>query len=141
MNYTWKSGACHVEDSQLESFQSLAKWAILHLSVATREESLLRLSRTQPELPATEAFSRDQMDAAVALHRKNHPKGPALGATPALSDLVRIIAGIGGFTASSKHKPGIKVFVRGMQRIDAAAEAHAEYQTMLTRPTSTHPFG
>lgn len=141
VNYTWKSGACHVEDSQLESFESLAKWATLHLSVATHEESILHLSRTQPELPATEVFSRDQVDAALALHHKNHPRGPGLGSTPALGDLVRIIAGIGGFAGSSKHNPGIKVFVRGMQRVEIAAEVLGAYRAMTSPPTSRDPFG
>jgi hypothetical protein len=140
INYTWKSGACHVEDSQLESFESLTKWATLHLSVATHEESILRLSRTQPELPATEVFSRDELDAALALHSRSHPKGPALGSTPTLGDAVRMIAGIGGFAGSSKHKPGIKVFVRGMLRVEAAAEALSVYRAM-TIPTFHDKFG
>lgn len=141
VNYTWKSGACRVEDSQLESFESLSKWATLHLSVATHEQSILRLSRTEPELPASEAFSRDQVDAALALHHTNHPRGPRLGSTPTLRELVRIIAGIGGFAGSSKHNPGIKVFVRGMQRVEAAAEALAAYRAMTAPPTPHDPFG
>jgi hypothetical protein len=141
VNYTWKSGACRVEDSQLESFESLAKWATLHLSVATREQSILRLSRTQPELPATEVFVREQVDAALALHHTNHPHGPALGSTPTLGDLVRIIARLGGFAGSSRHNPGIKVFVRGMQKVEVAAEVLSAYRAMIAVPTSRDPSG
>ena len=109
--------------------------------MATREQSILRLSRTQPELPATEVFVREQVDAALALHHSNHPTGPALGSTPTLGDLVRIIARLGGFAGSSRHNPGIKVFVRGMQKVEVLAEGLSAYRAMIATPTSGDPFG
>lgn len=141
VNYTWKSGACRVEDSQLESFESLAKWATLHLSVATREQSILRLSRTQPELPATEVFDRDQVDAALALYHAYHPRQSSLPTVSTVGELVRLIAGLGGFAGSSRHNPGIKVFVRGMQRVDVAADALRAHRAMTARHTSGDPSG
>ncbi|MBK8696546.1 MAG: hypothetical protein IPN17_30845 [Deltaproteobacteria bacterium] len=30
LHYTWKTGTCGVESSQLESFDALCKWATLH---------------------------------------------------------------------------------------------------------------
>ena len=123
VHYTWKSGTCSVEDSQLESFDGLRKWATLHLSVAIDRQRQLHLSRQQPELPSDEVFSRDEIDTALLLYSEHRRDAPRAGSTPPLGILVDIIARLGGYTGkSSGGPPGIKVFQRGMERVtDAAA--------------------
>ncbi len=142
LHYTWKTGTCGVESSQLESFDALRKWATLHLSVAAHRQHVLHLSRTQPELPADEIFSRDEIDAALLLFKKHRKDAPAPGATPSLGTMVDIIARLGGYIGkSSGGPPGIKTFGRGMDRVADAAEVVAILRANGHVPTSTDGFG
>jgi hypothetical protein len=139
VNYTWKSGACNVEDSQLESFESLARWGTLHLSVAVHAQEILALSRTQPDLPADEVFPRDQIDAALTLYRTHSSKAPPLGSTPTLGQLVLIISRLGGYAGSSKQRPGIKTFLRGLRDVLLVSEAfRIAREAGPLPPTPTH---
>ena len=54
---------------------------------------------------------------------------------------MRIIARLGGFAGSSRHNPGIKVFVRGMQKVEVLAEGLSAYRAMIALPTLGDPFG
>jgi len=142
LHYTWKTGTCGVESSQLESFDALCKWATLHLSVAAHRQHILHLSRTQPELPADEIFSRDEIDAALLLFKKHRKDAPALGSTPLLGTMVDIIARLGGYIGkSSGGPPGIKTFGRGMDRVADAAEVVAMLRANGHMPTSNDGFG
>ncbi len=142
LHYTWKTGTCGVESSQLESFDALCKWATLHLSVAAHRQHILHLSRTQPELPADEIFARDEIDAALLLFKKHRKDAPALGSTPLLGTMVDIIARLGGYIGkSSGGPPGIKTFGRGMDRVADAAEVVAMLRANGHMPTSNDGFG
>jgi hypothetical protein len=122
VHYTWKSGTCRAEDSQLESFSALAKWMTLHLSVAVHRQELLHLSRTQPDLPSDEHFDRDEIDAALTLYTQHRKDGPRPGSVPSLGTLVDIIARLGGYGGkSSGGPPGIAVFQRGLDRVETLA--------------------
>ena len=142
LHYTWKTGTCGVESSQLRSFEALRKWATLHLSVAAHRQNVLHLSRTQPELPADEFFVRDEIDAALLLFTKHRKDAPALGSTPTLGTLVDIIARLGGYIGkSSGGPPGIKTFARGMERVTDAAAVIAVLRANGHLPTTTDGFG
>ena len=118
----WKSGCCAAEDAQLESFEALAKWSVLLLTVAVHRESLLHRSRVEPELPADVAFDRDTINAALLLYREHRTDGPAMGTIPTLGRLVTLIAELGGYTGkSSGGPPGLKTFGRGMDHVEVAA--------------------
>ena len=117
---TWKSGGCDVEASQLRSRKALVKWAILLASVAARIERLKRLAREQPDLPATEELSRDEIDAVIAL---GELKGRKAGDTPTLGQVVQAIARLGGYTGkSSGGPPGATVLARGLTDVAVAAK-------------------
>ena len=142
LHYTWKTGTCGVESSQLESFEALRKWATLHLSVAVHRQHILHLSRTQPELPADEIFSRDEIDAALLLFQKHRKDAPAIGSTPSLGTMVDVVARLGGYIGkSSGGPPGIKTFGRGMDRVADAAALIATLRAHGHLPTSTDGFG
>jgi hypothetical protein len=116
----WKSGGCNVEASQLRSRKALVKWATLLASVAARIERLKRLAREQPDLPATEELSRDEIDAVIAL---GELKGRKAGDTPTLGQVVQAIARLGGYTGkSSGGPPGATVLARGLADVAVAAK-------------------
>lgn len=116
----WKSGRCHVEDTQLHSRERIEKWATLLSSVAMRTLQLTYQARSTPTMPADELLTRDEIDAVILLRR---PKGVRVGHVPTLSQAVRWIAEIGGFMSHGKDSPPGKVTVgRGLDRIAAAVE-------------------
>jgi hypothetical protein len=142
LHYTWKTGTCRIEQSQLESFEALRKWATLHLSVAAHRQHVLHLSRTQPELPATEVFERTEIDAALTLYTQHRLDAPRPGTTPTLGTLVDIIARLGGYAGKTSGGPaGIKLFARGMERVEIAALALRLQRQLEQAPTSTEGSG
>lgn len=119
----WKSGACGIEQSWIRNREHFFKWATILSAVAARLERIKLLSRTEPQRPALDEFSRDEIDAAIALRK---PKNVALGAEPTLGEMTRWVADLGGYTGkSSGGPPGIRVLGRGFDRVMAAAEAIA----------------
>lgn len=117
----WKSGVCNVEDSQLRAADHFIKWATMLATVAARAVRLSYLARSQPELPATDELTQDQIDAILLLKKRTPYRR---GDVPTLGEAVRWIADIGGYTGkSSGGPPGAKVIARGLQRIDPVAEA------------------
>jgi len=126
-HYAWKSGLCDIERSQLRDPEHFAKWATLLAAVAVRAERLKKLSREQPELPASLEFTRDEIDAVILLRK---PAGFTVGAEPTLGDVVRWVADLGGYTGkSSGGPPGAKVIGRALPEIVAAASAIAALRT------------
>jgi hypothetical protein len=121
MHRTWKSGGCHVEDTELHEPERILKWASLLCSVAMRIARLTYLARTQPDVPADTELSRDELDATIALKK---PPGWGLGETPTLGEAVRWLADLGGYTGqSSGGPPGQTVIGRGLKRVESAAAA------------------
>jgi hypothetical protein len=121
MHRAWKRGGGNVEQTQLRSRQAIEKWATLHCAVATRALRLAQLARAQPERPATEEFTPDEIDAAIVLRGKRTTLQP--GDRPSLGELVRMIADIGGYTGkSSGGPPGPTVIGRGLERLKVAAD-------------------
>ena len=119
----WKSGACAAEGSWMRKPQHFYKWATILSAVAARLERIKLLSRAEPDRPALDEYTRDEIDAAIALRK---PKGVAFGATPTLGEMTRWVADIGGYTGkSSGGPPGIRVLHRGFERVASAAIAIA----------------
>jgi hypothetical protein len=119
---TWKSGGCHVEDSRLHTAEGLAKWAILLASVAARIERLKRLSRENPDAPATVELSDGEIRALIWLKRQRKKRTETIpNTTPCLRDAVRWMAEIGGYTGYG-GPPGVATIGRGYDRISLLAE-------------------
>ena len=119
----WKSGACGIEQSWMRRREHFFKWATIASAVAARLERIKLLSREEPAQPALSEFSRDEIDATIALRK---PKGVPFGAEPTLGEVTRWIADLGGYTGkSSGGPPGIRVLTRGFDRVLAAAIAVA----------------
>lgn len=127
LHRTLKSGVCNLETSQLGSFETFRRWAMLHASVAARVERLKYLARTQPDAPASVEFTRPEIDTAIALRRKHTTKNKPPyrpGDTPTIAELTFWIADMGGYAGSRSHpKPGTVPLARGLERLANAVEA------------------
>jgi hypothetical protein len=121
LHRTWKRGWCNVERTQLRRRESLYKWATLHLAVAARALRLTQLARKDPQRPAADEFTDDEIDAAIILKKKRTRF--KRGDRPTLGDVVAMIAELGGYTGkSSGGPPGATVIGRGLERIASLAE-------------------
>lgn len=115
----WKSGVCHVEDTQLRSRDAIYKWATLLASVATRAMRLTHQARTTPDAPATTELSKLELEALIALRQ---PKN--LGdRVPTLAEAVRWIAELGGYAGPWNGPPGQITVGRGLNDVLIAARA------------------
>jgi hypothetical protein len=126
LHRTWKSGACRVEDNQLRSPSAVTKWATILMGVAARIERIKKLSREQPNRPASDEFTPAEIKAAALLHfgkRGNAKVGP--GSAPTIAEVTLWIANIGGYTGrtSSGGPPGTIVLARGLQSVRTSAQA------------------
>lgn len=118
----WKSGRCNVEDSQLHSMEALQKWALVLATVAVRIERLKRISRDDPDAPATAEFSESEIRAIIILKRRNGRKIP--DGIPTMRQATTWLAQLGGYTGrSSGGPPGTVTIARGLLRVRAAADA------------------
>lgn len=128
---TLKSGACRLEDSMLHRRENIERYAVISSSVAIHLQRVLQLSRSSPDEPATIVLTRHEIDATILMRK---PKGVSPGDTPALSDVVRWIADIGGFMGPAQRtiraastndqairRPGLRVLRRGFERIETVA--------------------
>ena len=123
LHRTWKSGWCNVEQTQLRGRSALEKWATLHLAVASRAMRLTHLARTEPNRPAIEELTREEIDAVLVLSSKKKPGKYKPGDSPPLGDLVMLLARLGGYVGkSSGGPPGATVIGRGLDRIASLAE-------------------
>jgi hypothetical protein len=123
MHYATKSGAGNLQESQLRSFDALAKWITLHVAVASRLEHILYRSRDEPDVSAVEEFSRDEIEATLLLREQEYGKTYPTDRTPSLGELVLFIAELGGYMGLKRSggPPGIKIFERGFVRVEAAS--------------------
>src|SRR6266568_5767136 len=123
---TWKT-TCRVEDAQLRSVGAVQRWAVALGVVAMRIQRLTHLARTQPDLPATEELTTDEV-TALLLHKQ--PKRAKSGFVPTIGVAVTWIAEMGGYTGkSSGGPPGAQTIARGMQRLVVAASTVAALRT------------
>lgn len=104
---------CQVEALQLATVDRLERALAVYLVVAWRVARLMRLGRTLPDLDAGLLFEPEEWQAAYILSKKRVPKTP-----PRLNDIVRLVAGLGGFLGrKSDGEPGVKTIWQGLQRV------------------------
>ena len=116
---TWKSGACKVEEIQLEQADHIERWLRILAAVAMRIVRLTYLARTQPDVSPTLELSPAEIRATILLRQ---PKGIRPDAKPTMGQVVRWIADLGGYTGkSSGGPPGALVLTRGLRRVEPVA--------------------
>jgi hypothetical protein len=114
----WKSGACHVEDTQLRDRDHIIRWATILAAVAVRILRMTYLSRKTPDIPATAEFSAAEIKAIILARRPAKPP-----TVPSIALVVGWLADLGGYTGkSSGGPPGPIVLARGLQSIQLLAE-------------------
>ena len=114
---TWhkvlKSG-CKVEDCLLETAERLSRYLTLFSIIGVRLMHVAYLSRVHPDLPATEAFSKEEIEAVhVRVHKALPP-----AKSPTLREVVRMIGRVGGHLGRKcDGEPGMTVMWRGWMRL------------------------
>lgn len=120
---TWKSGVCRVEDTQLRSVNAVIKWATILAAVAARAEHLRHRCRAEPNAPASEELTSDEIEALVLIRQDDNPGAPfATAEHLTIQQATRWIADAGGYVGGrGSGLPGATTIARGLQRISAAA--------------------
>lgn len=110
--------ACRIEALQLEHIDKLERAIAMYLVVAWRIAHLMRLGRTNPDLDASRFFDWAEIRAAYMRSKAGPP------AAPRLNEVLRLIAGFGGFLArKGDGEPGVQTIWKGLRKIRIAAEA------------------
>ena len=110
--------ACRIEALQLEHIGKLERAIAMYLIVAWRIAHLMRLGRTSPDLDASRFFDWAEIRAAYMRSKGGPPPEPKL------NEVLRLIAGFGGFLArKSDGEPGVQTIWKGLRKIRIAAEA------------------
>jgi hypothetical protein len=104
---------CKVEALQLSAMPRLELALAFYMITAWRIGYLMRLGRTCPEMDGETVFEREEWQAAWLVARKPLPDKP-----PALNEVIRVIAGFGGFLGrKGDGEPGAKTLWIGLQRV------------------------
>lgn len=115
----WKRGICNVEDTQLRSREAIYKWATILGAVATRALRLTQQARLTPNAPATTEFSEAELEALLRL------RATEAASSPTLSEAVRWLAELGGYTGPWNGPPGATTVGRGLQDLSVAVRVLA----------------
>jgi hypothetical protein len=114
-HFVLKSG-CGIEESQLRSVERLECLLALYCVVAWRLLWLTYAARQDPEAPCTVAFTDLEWQTA---YRVRHRDRPLPDQPPTLGELIRWIAGLGGFLGRrGDRQPGVKALWRGLMRLN-----------------------
>jgi hypothetical protein len=131
----FKSGACNIEDCQLQSRAAFERWAIFVSSMAATVEQLKHLARHSPTAPASSLLSREQIDALIAVRRLlTMPNEPPYkpGDDPPVSVVERWLADLGGYMHSPHlSRPGTVVLTRGLILLENYVVGIRAYRQLL----------
>jgi hypothetical protein len=109
---TLKSG-CRIERRRFEHIDRVLPCAGLYLIVAWRTLFVCRMGRSCPDLDCGAIFEPSEWKAVwVAVHRRKPPRK-----APRLSEMVRLIAGLGGYVERPRSEPGPQTLWIGLQRM------------------------
>ena len=107
-----------MEALQLGTLERLERALVIYLIIAWRILHLVTWRRHCPNLPCEVVFDPEEWQAAwIVAHRTKPPETP-----PPLSQMVRLIAGFGGFLGrKGDGHPGPKSLWEGLQRVQMVA--------------------
>lgn len=108
-----KSG-CNVENCLLETAERLERYLALFSIIGVRLMHVTYLAREQPDIPATEAFSKEEVEALHLRVKRTLPPAEPL----TLREAVRMLGSLGGHLGRKCDKePGMTVIWRGWLRL------------------------
>lgn len=124
---TWKRGLCRVEDMQLRSHDAIVKWATILAAVAARALRLTYLARKEPDLLAENEFTKRELQAILVMRE---PKGVTTQdvAKLTLSQVIRWVADLGGYSGPWNGLPGPTVVARGLRDVLVVAKVLGKTQ-------------
>ena len=109
---TLKSG-CRIERRRFEDVDRVLPCLALYLIVAWRTLFVCRLGRECPDADCEAIFEPSEWKAVwMAVHQKKPPKRP-----PRLSEMVHLIARLGGYVERPQNEPGAQTVWIGLQRM------------------------
>lgn len=109
---TLKSG-CRIEHRRFEHVDRISRCLALYLIVAWRTLFVCRMGRECPDADCETLFEPSEWKAVwVAVHRKTAPRK-----NPRLSEMVHLIAQLGGYVERPKSEPGPQTVWIGLQRM------------------------
>jgi hypothetical protein len=109
---TLKSG-CRIEQRRFEDIERVLPCLGLYLIVAWRTLFVCHLGRECPDLDCEAIFEPSEWKAVwVAVHNRKPPKK-----APKLSEMVHLIASLGGYVERPNTEPGAQTLWIGMQRM------------------------
>ncbi len=109
---TLKSG-CRIEQRRFEHIERVLPSLAVYLMVAWRTLFVCRVGRSCPDLDCEAIFEASEWKAVwVAVHRKKPPQKP-----PRLSEMVHLIASLGGYVERPHSEPGTQTLWIGLQRM------------------------
>jgi hypothetical protein len=122
-----KSG-CKVEDCMLEEAERLKRYLTLFSIIGVRLMHVTYLARVQPDVPATEVFCTEEVNA---LHIRMTKALPPASPAPTLRQMVRMLGKLGGHLGRKcDGEPGVTVLWRGWTSLYETVEtlrAHNEF--------------
>jgi hypothetical protein len=129
-----KSG-CKVEDCMLEEAERLQRYLTLFSIIGVRLMHVAYLARAQPNLPATEVFSQEEVEALhIRVTKALPPENPA----PTLREVVRMLGKLGGHLGrKGDGEPGVTVLWRGWTSLYGTVETLRAYKHTLGRGNSS----
>lgn len=125
-----KSG-CRVEDRRFEQMDRLLTCVAVYLIVAWRTLYVCRLGRSLPDVNCEVLFDPAEWKSVwQVVHQTPPPKTP-----PRLKEMVRLIAGLGGYVPRAKSDPGPQTIWIGLQRMHDFAMCWNLFQPKKKRKT------
>lgn len=108
---------CRVEECRLAKKENIIRFLTLCSVVAWRLLWLTKISRDQPDLPCSQAFSSKEWKT---IYRFAHKKKDLPKQTPSTYEVVRWLAQMGGFLArKSDGEPGMLTIWRGWHELSS----------------------
>jgi len=109
---TLKQG-CRIEWRRFEHVERILPCLGLYLIVSWRTLFVCRMGRSCPDLDCEAIFEPSEWRAVwMAVHRKKPPKK-----TPRLSEMVHLVASLGGYVDRPHNEPGPQTLWIGLQRM------------------------
>jgi hypothetical protein len=112
---TLKSG-CRIEERRFETLERMLACTAIYMIVAWRTLYVCRLGRSCPDLPCDLIFEPAEWQSVWSV---THPGEPPPPKPPPLSEMVRLIARLGGYVdrPNRPDPPGVETVWKGLQRM------------------------
>jgi hypothetical protein len=112
---TLKSG-CRIEERRFETLPRMLACTAIYMIVAWRVFYVSRLGRRCPDMDCDLIFDSSEWQSVWSVFHRGKPLPPK---PPPLSEMVRLIARLGGYVdrPNRKDPPGVETLWKGMQRM------------------------